>query len=188
MREHLARNWWMLAIRGLAGVLFGLSAFFWPGITLAVLIMLFGAYAIVDGAFAIGAAFRYRTENGSWWALLLEGVLSVIAGLVAFAMPGITAIALVYVIAFWAIATGIFEIVAAVRLRREMEGEWLLALTGVLSIALGVIMVVRPGTGALALVWLIGAYALVFGALLLALAFRLRSLAPPAVPTQRAAA
>jgi uncharacterized membrane protein HdeD (DUF308 family) len=187
MFEQLTRNWRILAIRGAAGVLFGVAALVWPGLTLAVLVALFGAYALVDGVFAAVAAIRYRRQYGRWWALLLEGVLGIVAGLVAVLLPGLTAAVLVYLIAGWAVATGVFEIVAAVRLRQEIEGEWLLALSGVASVLLGVLLIVRPGPGALALVWLIGSYAIVFGALLLVLAFRLRGLGHGA-PWQRAPA
>jgi uncharacterized membrane protein HdeD (DUF308 family) len=168
----LARYWWVMALRGLLAVLFGLAAFFWPGITLVALVFLFGAYALVDGVLAIVSAFR----GGEWWPLLLEGVIGIAAGVAAFVWPGITALALLYVIAVWAIVTGVLEVVAAIRLRREIENEWLLGLGGALSILLGVIMVAVPGAGALGLVWAIGAYALLFGAMLIVLGFRLRGM------------
>jgi uncharacterized membrane protein HdeD (DUF308 family) len=170
----LARNWWAIAIRGVAAILFGLLAFLWPGLTLAALVLLFGAYALVDGIFSIVAAVRRRTGDAPWWALLLEGILGVAAGLVTFFMPGLTAVTLVYVIAAWAIVTGVLEIVAAVRLREQITGEWWLVLSGVLSIVFGGLVMLAPAAGALAITLWIGAYALVFGALLLALAFRLR--------------
>jgi uncharacterized membrane protein HdeD (DUF308 family) len=168
----LARYWWAVALRGLLAVLFGLVAIFWPGITLVSLVFLFGAYALVDGIVAIVSAFR----SGEWWPLLLEGVVGIAAGVGAFLWPGITALALLYLIAAWAILTGILEIVAAVRLRKVIENEWWLALGGVASIILGVILVAAPGVGALGLVWAIGVYALVFGITLIALGFRLRGL------------
>jgi uncharacterized membrane protein HdeD (DUF308 family) len=168
----LARNWWALALRGLLAVLFGLAAFLWPGISLVALVTLFGAYALVDGIFAIVSAFR----TSEWWPLLLEGIAGIAAGVITFLWPGITAFALVYLIAAWAIVTGIFEIIAAVRLRKAIENEWLLGLGGLASVALGVIMIAAPGAGALGLVWAIGAYALVFGVTLIALGFRLRGL------------
>jgi uncharacterized membrane protein HdeD (DUF308 family) len=170
----LARNWWAIAIRGVAAILFGLLAFLWPGLTLAALVLLFGAYALVDGIFSIVAAVGGRTGDAPWWALLLEGILGVAAGLVTFFMPGLTAVTLVYVIAAWAIVTGVLEIVAAVRLREQITGEWWLVLSGVLSIVFGGLVMLAPAAGALAITLWIGAYALVFGALLLALAFRLR--------------
>jgi uncharacterized membrane protein HdeD (DUF308 family) len=170
----LARNWWALALRGLFAVLFGLAALFWPGITLAALILLFGAYALVDGVFAIVAAVRAAEQHGRWGLLLLEGIFGILVGLLTFVWPGLTALVLLYFIAAWALVTGVFEIVAAVRLRREIEGEWALILGGVISVIFGVLLVVLPAAGLLALVWLIGVYALVFGILLIILSFRLR--------------
>jgi uncharacterized membrane protein HdeD (DUF308 family) len=175
MITAVAQNWWLLALRGVLAILFGIIAFVWPGITLLVLVLLFGAYALLDGVFSIVAAFSDRASKQRWWVLLLEGLLGIAAGIIAFLWPGMTAFALVYLIAAWAIITGVLEIAAAIRLRQEIEGEWLLALGGVASIIFGVLMVIWPGTGALALVWLIGAYAIVFGVLMIALAFRLRS-------------
>jgi len=173
----LARNWWALALRGVAAVLFGIMAFAWPGMTLGVLVLLYGAYALVDGVLAITAALAGRTWGMPWWALLLEGVLGITVGILTFAWPGITALVLLYLIAAWAVATGVFEVVAAIRLRREIRGEWLLALSGVISVLFGIAMVINPVGGALAVVWLIGAYAIAFGVLLIALGFRLRGAA-----------
>jgi uncharacterized membrane protein HdeD (DUF308 family) len=173
----LARNWWTLVLRGLLAVLFGIAAFAWPGITLAALVLLYGAYAFVDGCFALAAALVGRTDTDGvpWWALLLEGVAGIAVGVMTVFWPGITALALLYLIAAWAVVTGVFEIAAAIRLRREIRGEWLLALSGILSVLFGLILVVNPGAGALAVVWLIGAYAITFGVLLMVLGFRLRS-------------
>lgn len=164
-----ASNWWTLLLRGILAVLFALMAFMRPGITLAALVLVWGAFAIVDGLFAIVAGARSR-----WWAVLVWGILGVAAGLIALFMPGITALALLMLVAAWAIIRGIFEIVAAIRLRREITGEWLLILAGFASVAFGVLMILFPGAGALALVWLIGLQALFAGVLLFALAFRLR--------------
>jgi uncharacterized membrane protein HdeD (DUF308 family) len=172
----LARNWWALALRGLAAILFGILAFAWPGITLFVLVIFFGAYMLVDGIFAIVAAVRAAGEQARWWLLLLEGILGVVAGLVAFFWPGLTALALLYLIAAWAIVTGIIEIVEAIRLRQEIVGEWALILGGALSVLFGVLLVVIPArAGLLSLTWLIGAYAVAFGVLLVILAFRVRN-------------
>jgi uncharacterized membrane protein HdeD (DUF308 family) len=176
----LSRNWWAVALRGVAAILFGLLTFVVPGITLAVLVLLFGSYAIVDGIFNLVAAARGRVADGEQargW-LVLEGLVSIAAGVVTFVWPGLTALALVYIIAAWAVVTGVLEIVAAVRLRRQIDNEWWLALSGVLSIVFGVLLMVAPGVGALALVFWIGAYAIVFGALLVGLAFRLRNARP----------
>jgi uncharacterized membrane protein HdeD (DUF308 family) len=169
-------SWWALLLRGIAAIAFGILAFVWPQITLTVLVFLWGAYALVDGMFAIAAGVKTYGESKRWWVLLLEGLLSVAAGVVAFAMPGITALILLILIASWAIVTGVFEIVAAIQLRKEIKGEWLLALAGVASILFGVLLFINPGAGALTVVWLIGAYAIVFGALLIALGLRLRGL------------
>jgi len=171
----LSRNWWALALRGLAAIVFGLLAFILPGITLTALILLFSAYMLVDGVFAIVAAVRAEERDTRWWLLLAEGVLGVLAGIVAFAWPGLTALALLYLVAAWSIITGILQIVGAIRLRREIEGEWALILGGVLSVVFGVLLAVLPGPGILALLWLIGAYAVVSGVLLIILAFRVRN-------------
>jgi uncharacterized membrane protein HdeD (DUF308 family) len=176
MIATLSRNWWVLAIRGVAAILFGIGAFVWPGITLAVLVLLFGAYALVDGIFAVIAGISVRKEQERWWMMLLSGLAGIVIGIVTFLSPGITALVLLYFIAAWSIVTGAFEIAAAIRLRKEIEGEWLLALAGLASLIFGILLVVLPGPGALALIWLIGVYALIYGILMLALAFRLRSL------------
>jgi uncharacterized membrane protein HdeD (DUF308 family) len=181
----LARNWWALVLRGLAAILFGVLAFAWPGITLFVLVLFFGAYMLVDGIFAIVAAVRAAGEEDRWWLLLVQGILGVLAGLVAIFWPGLTALALLYFIAAWAIVTGIMEIVAAVRLRQEIEGEWALGLSGLLSVIFGVLLVVLPApAGLLSLVWLIGAYAVATGVLLVILAFRVRSEAGREAPAR----
>ena len=181
---ELPRHWWVVALRGLAAIIFGILAFIWPGITLGVLILFYGAYAIVDGALALYAAIRSRGQPV--WALLLEGMLGIGAGLVAFFWPAITALVLLYVIAAWAILTGVMEVIAAVRLRQAITNEWALILSGVLSVVFGLLLVIQPGTGALTLVWLIGLYAVLFGVGLLAFAWRLRGLLEhmPAVSSQ----
>jgi uncharacterized membrane protein HdeD (DUF308 family) len=176
--DGLSRNWWAVSLRGLAGILFGIITFFAPAISLAALVLLFGAYALVDGVLAIVSAVRRRGAD-RWWLLLLEGLVGIAAGVLTFLWPAITAIALLYVIAAWALVTGVFEIAAAIRLRKAITGEWLLALSGIFSIALGVLLVLFPGPGALAVTIWIGAYAFVFGALLFALGLRLRGLGSP---------
>jgi uncharacterized membrane protein HdeD (DUF308 family) len=180
MLRVLARNWWALVLRGLFAVLFGLAAFFWPGITLAALVLLFGAYSLADGIFAIVAALSGADRQTRWWVLLLEGIAGILASAATVFWPGLTALALVYLIAAWALVTGILEIVAAVRLRREIEGEWLLGLSGLASVLFGLYVAVFPGPGALAVVWIIGAYALFAGILLIALGLRLRGRDEPA--------
>ena len=171
----LSRNWGMVALRGIAAILFGVLALLLPGITLLALVLLFGSYAIVDGVLNIVAALRGRAGQRAWWVLLLEGLVSVAAGVVTFAIPGLTALMLVYVIGAWAIITGVLEIVAAIRLRKEITNEWWLILSGALSVVFGVLVMIAPGAGALAMVLWIGAYSIVFGALLLGLALRLRN-------------
>jgi len=173
--DTLAHNWVAVLIRGVVAILFGLATFVAPGISLAVLVLLFGAYAFVDGVLAVVSAFRRRGETDHWGMMLLEGIVGVGAGLVTLFWPGLTALALLYVIAAWALVTGLFEIVTAIRLRKVLHDEWLLVLGGLASIGLGVLLMAYPGTGALALVLWIGAYAMVFGVLLVGLAFRLRS-------------
>jgi uncharacterized membrane protein HdeD (DUF308 family) len=171
----LARNWWALVVRGLFGVLLGIAAFAWPRSFFAALVLLFGAYALVDGVFALVAALVGRPRGMPWWALLVEGLAGVAVGGITFAWPWITGLSLLYLIAAWAIVTGVFEIVAAIQLRKEIRGEWLLALSGVLSILFGVLLAAFPGAGEVAITWLIGAYAIVFGVLLIILGFELRS-------------
>jgi uncharacterized membrane protein HdeD (DUF308 family) len=172
--DLLARNWWLLALRGLAGVLFGILAFIWPGITLVVLVYLFGAFALVNGILSLVLAWYAPRGYPRFGALILGGILSIAAGLIAFFLPGITALGLLIMIAAWAIVIGIIEIVAAVQLRKVITNEWLLILAGIASVAFGVVLLLYPRAGALVLVWWLGAYALVFGILLMILAFRLR--------------
>ena len=169
-------SWWALVLRGLAAIAFGVLAFVWPQITLTALVFLWGAYALVDGAFAIAAGVKSHGDNKRWWVLLLEGILGVAAGLVAFLVPGITALALLVLIAAWAMVTGAFEIAAAIQLRKYIKGEWLLALAGIASVLFALALLFNPAAGALALVWLIGAYSIVFGVLLIILGVRLHSL------------
>ena len=176
--DSLTRNWWAVALRGLAGILFGILTFVLPGISLAALVLLFGAYAFADGVLSIVSAVRRRGPD-RWWLLLLQGIVGIGAGVVTWLWPGITAITLLFVIAAWALVGGALQVAAAIRLRKVITGEWLLALSGVLSIVLGVLLAVFPGPGALALVIWIGAYAFVLGMLLVGLGFRLRGLRSP---------
>ena len=170
----LRENWWAIALRGVIGILIGGVALLLPLPTMIALVWLFGAYAILDGLFNLVTVWR-RGRTRPWWAMALEGVLGLGAGIISFVWPGITALALVYLIAAWAVVTGVLEIVAAVRLRKEIEGEWLLALTGVFSLILGVLFAIAPDAGAVALVWFWGAYTAAFGILLIWLSFRLRA-------------
>lgn len=174
MVTQLARNWWVVALRGLFAIIFGILTFLRPGLTLEVLVLFFGAYVLMDGIFALIAAWRNNTGVNHWW-LLLEGIVSIAAGGLTFFWPGVTAIALVYLIAGWAVVTGVFEIMAAIELRKTINNEWLLILGGLLSVLFGVLIAVNPGTGALTVAWLIGFYAITFGVMLLGLALRLRN-------------
>jgi uncharacterized membrane protein HdeD (DUF308 family) len=169
-------SWWALVLRGILAILFGVLAFAWPAITLTALVFLFGAYALVDGAFSIIAGIKSHGEFKRWWLLLIQGILSVAAGVFAFVVPEMTALILLILIASWAIVSGAFQIGAAIQLRKHIKGEWLLALGGVASILFGAILLFNPAAGALAVLWIIGAYAVVFGVLLVALGFKLRGL------------
>jgi uncharacterized membrane protein HdeD (DUF308 family) len=173
---NLTRNWWLLVVRGLLAILFGLIALFWPGLTWLILIVMFGGYAIMDGVFAMLSGVVSSSYSPRWWVFLLEGVVSVAAGVIAWMRPGLASFVLIIVIAVWAILTGVLEIAAAIRLRREIKNEWMLALGGFVSIVLGVLMFFQPATGGLVITLMIGAYALMFGMLLVMLGFRLRKL------------
>lgn len=173
MINMFAKNWWVFALRGLFAIIFGVLAFVWPEATITALVLIFGAYAVVDGL--LSAYTGFTDPNYRWWVGLLEGIVGVAAGLVAFFYPGLTAIALVYLVAVWAILTGAFEIWGAIKLREEIKGEWLLALSGVASIAFGLLLAFFPGMGVLTLVWLIAGYAIIFGVMTIMLAFRLRN-------------
>jgi uncharacterized membrane protein HdeD (DUF308 family) len=174
MARALSQNWWLVVLRGVLAILFGLSAFIWPGITLLTLIVLFGVYAIADGLIAIWTGFSRTRESTRWWTFLLEGLLDIAAGVVALIWPGLATLVLIYLIASWAVFTGILEILAAIRLRNEISNEWFLALGGVLSIGLGILLFLQPVAGSLAIIWMIAGYALVFGILLVILGIRLR--------------
>ena len=172
--DHAPTSWWVLALRGLVAIFFGLAALFWPGLILAVLIVFFGAYALVDGILAIVAAFRSSGGGMRRRLLLIEGVVGILFGLFALFWPNHTALALVYIIALWAILSGIARIVMALMLRREIENEWSIALSGVLSVILGIVLILLPGAGLLAYTWLIGLLALVVGISFIYYAFRVR--------------
>ena len=171
----MADNWWLVLLRGIAAIAFGILAFVWPVITLLTLTLLWGAYAVADGLFALwGAVAGPRGHMGARFWLVIVGLAGVVAGVLAFAWPGVTALVLLFFIAIWAIVIGVMQIWGAIQLRKEIEGEWLLALSGVLSIAFGVILFAQPGAGALAVVWLIGWFAILAGCVYIGLAFRLK--------------
>lgn len=176
MFSLLSRHWWVLALRGLLAVIFGVLALAWPSTTVRVLVILFAVYAVIDGLCSFLSALASRPRRGGWWLLLIEAVAGIAAGILAFFWPQVTALALLYLIAAWAIVTGVLELVAAIRLQRQVEGEWILGLAGVVSIVLGLLLALRPGSGLILMVWFVGAYAILFGVLLIVLSLRLRSL------------
>ena len=174
MSAILAQNWWAVAIRGVCAIIFGLIALFVPGATILTLVLFFSAYMLVDGIFGIVAAVRAAARHERWGLLVLEGVVDIVVGVIALIWPGLTALTFVLLIAAWAIVTGVLEIVAAVRLHPEY-GRWWLMLGGVASMIFGILLVIAPLAGLVVLTWWIGAYAIVFGIMLLVLAFRLRA-------------
>lgn len=170
----LAKNWWMLLLRGICAILFGILAFVWPAMTLVTLILLYGAFAFVDGIFALIAAIAGGAAAPRWW-LAIVGLLGIAAGLATWFWPGLTALVLLYFIAAWSIATGVMQIVGAIQLRKEIDNEWLLIAAGVISVLFGGLLFARPGAGAIAVLFIIGVYALLYGVLLVFLALRLRA-------------
>jgi uncharacterized membrane protein HdeD (DUF308 family) len=174
MEPVLVHNWWSLVLRGMIAMLVGVLTFIWPGITLQAIVLLFGAYALLDGAMNITGAWYASRARERWGALVLQGIVGIAAAAIAVLWPGITLFALVMLVAAWALVTGSLQLVAAVRLRKYITGEWLLALGGILSIAFGILVMLAPIAGALVIALWVGAYALVFGTLLVALGFRLR--------------
>jgi len=173
MLDGLARNWWLILLRGICAIIFGLLAMTWPGLSLFTLIILYGVFALFDGGLAIGAAIMGDTPAPRWW-LALVGVLGIAAGAVTLAWPGITGLVLLFFIAGWAIAAGVFQIVGAIRLRKEINDEWLLIASGVVSVLFGILILAFPGAGALSLAFVIGIFALVYGFLLVGFAMKLR--------------
>jgi uncharacterized membrane protein HdeD (DUF308 family) len=174
MSGVLAENWWVVGLRGVLGILLGLLAFFLPGATILSLVIVFSAYMLVDGIFTIIAAVRAAQRRNRWGLLVVEGIVSIAAGIIAFFWPEITVLAFVLLVAAWALFTGALALWSSFRLNHE-HGRWWLALSGVASITFGVLLVIAPLLGALVLTWWFGAYALVFGAMLLVLAFKLRT-------------
>jgi uncharacterized membrane protein HdeD (DUF308 family) len=182
MNMVLARNWWALALRGVLAIVFGALAFAMPVVVLGAVVIFFGAYCLVDGVFSVVAGLRAAQRHERWWPLALEGLVSIVAGILVFLIPAAGVFALVMLVSAWSIVTGVFRIAAAVRLRKQIEGEWLLILNGVLSVAFGIVLMMRPAVGVITLAWLLGIYAVLFGVLLVALAFRVRGHGARATP------
>lgn len=186
----VTRDWWVFAIRGIAALVFGILAFIWPAATLAVLVFLFGAYVLVDGIALLVALVRGEAlARRHAWAVAIMGVVGILAGIATFVWPGLTALSLLYLVAVWAITMGAFQVIAAVALRRELDGEFWMALGGVVSIVFGAFLVASPGEGLLSLVWLVGLWSVVFGVSNLGLAYKLHQLgaALPKLGTSAAA-
>jgi uncharacterized membrane protein HdeD (DUF308 family) len=187
MLSSLSRNWWLIALRGTLAVIFGAAAFVWPGVTFEVLVLLFGAYAFVDGVIVLSFGLMAAGDGQRWWPPVLAGVVGIATGVLTFAQPAAVALALVYVIGAWAIVTGVLEIVAAIRLRDVISNEWLMGLSGALSIVFGGIVLAQPNAGALALVFLFGFYAILAGISQISLGFRLRGLGESLQPQTQSA-
>lgn len=171
----LAARWWLVLLRGIVAILFGVLAFAWPGLTILTLVVFYGAFAVADGILAIGGAIAGKGPTAARWWLVLSGVLGLAVGAIAFVAPGVVAVALLIFIAAWSIALGVMQIVAAIQLRKEIEHEWLLILSGLVSVLFGGILLFQPVAGALAVVWMIAAYAIVSGIVYIAWSFRLRA-------------
>ncbi len=175
MKHILSLNWDLVLLRGILAILFGIGTLVLPPITLVVLVTLFGAYALVNGLITSIMAIKDRKEQPDWGLYLLYGLVSIAAGVLTFVYPGITTVSLFYVIVAWAIASGILEIILAIQLRKVVKSGWWLVLSGILSVVFGILCAVQPVAGALSVLWLIGLYAIAYGALLVVLAFRLRN-------------
>lgn len=175
MLTMLRKYWWTILLRGIIAVLFGIAAFVWPGITIVFLISLFGAYALLDGIISVVIGIAQYGQNERWWGILLQGICGIAVGLMTFLWPQITGLILLYFIAGWAILTGLFQIVAAIRLRKVISGEWLLGLSGAISVLFGITLFIYPAAGALAVIWMIGIFAILNGLLLIFLSLRIRS-------------
>ena len=170
----MVRSWWLFGIRGVAAIVFGILAFVWPGTTLAVLVLLFGAYALVDGiSLLIALARGDALARQHAWAVAVMGVLGIGAGIVTFFWPALTALTLLYIVAFWSIAVGVFQIAAAIELRKEMEGEFWFGLGGLASVVFGALLIAFPGSGLISLTWLVGLWAIAFGVTSIGLSYRL---------------
>jgi len=176
MLSNISSNWWLLALRGALAVIFGVAAFLWPGLTFEVLVLLFGAYAFIDGVIMFSFGLMAAGDKQQWWPMVLGGIIGIAVGVLTFAQPAAMALALVYVVGAWAIVTGLLEIVAAIRLRDVISNEWLMGVSGALSILFGALVLYQPNAGALTLVWLFGLYAILAGVSQISLGLRVRGL------------
>jgi uncharacterized membrane protein HdeD (DUF308 family) len=188
MLSDISHNWWIVGLRGALAVLFGVVAFVWPGVTFEALVLLFGVYAFIDGVLMLGFGLLAAADNQQWWPLVLSGILGIGLGILTFVQPAGVTLGLVYVVAFWAIFTGLLEIVAAIRLRQVISTEWLVALSGALSVLFGILVAAQPGAGALTLVYLFGLYAALAGVSQIIFGFRLRGLGRMGQPRSQMAA
>src|SRR5262245_51558238 len=186
MLHALAKCWWLLLLRGIAAILFGVLAFIWPGLTLVTLVLLYGAFALVDGVISLIAAFNGSAKPVPTWWLVVVGLLGIAAGIVTFTWPAITAILLVLFIGAWALVHGVFEIIGAIQLRKEIDNEWMLIISGALSVIFGLLVMIAPGAGALGLIWAIAGYSILFGVPFIGLALRLRKHSHPAASSAAA--
>jgi uncharacterized membrane protein HdeD (DUF308 family) len=178
MLPALTRKWWVFLVNGLCAVAFGVMTFVWPGMTLLALVVLYGIYCFADGVMALAASIAAPEGGGRfWWQMLVVAMVSIAVGIAAFVWPAITGAALLFIIAIWAIARGIAEIVTAIQVRRFIRNEWTLMLAGAAAILFGIVLIAKPGTGALAVLWTIGSFAILRGGLFIALAVRLRMVA-----------
>lgn len=175
MNKALARNWWLVVLRGILAILFGLTAFVWPAITWSVLVFMFGIYTLLGGLAATGTSLSRAKDSPRWWASLLKGVIAIGAAGIALIWPQLTGLIIVFVIAGGAVLTGALEIIAAIHLRHEINNEWLLAVGGIVSISLGVLLFLQPVAGGIAILWTVAAFAVIFGVLLIALGFRIKN-------------
>lgn len=176
LRLHaLAKVWWVFLIRGLASIIFGALAFAWPGLTIVTLVLFYGAFVLVDGVFALIAAAQGRGSDAmpTWW-LVLVGIAGIIAGIGTFVMPALAVLFLITFIGAWAVVRGVFEIVGAIQMRKEIDNEWWLVLSGIISVLFGLIVLIAPGPGAVGLAWAIGAFSIVAGVSLVAFSLRLK--------------
>jgi uncharacterized membrane protein HdeD (DUF308 family) len=174
LAKLLGQSWWVLLLRGVLAILLGIAAFAKPGMALNTLLMLFAAYFFIDGISNVIAAFSGKGDNEHWWVVLIEGLLGIAIGVLTVFRPGTTGVVLLVLIAFWAIMTGILRIILAIRLRKEIEGEWWLGLSGLLGVLFGVIVMMKPGAGALSVLWMIGIWLILMGVALVLLSFKSR--------------